>query len=431
MGLLNTCTELDDLGAGQFRHTGYVKPVAYRDGTLLRRIAINWLDSGISERPHIVTRAPIMVSMGNDGLRRIHPTREIDRYVEVGAPYLWLGGSWQKASLGSPDRQGNLLQWITTNANMYIYMGGHFVKLAILLKGGWAPPGGQFAFPVGLTGLTRNGNQLLADGVPVMQFSKPMVFDYDNLDDRRDMLSQFVQVGGQWYVLFTLPDLTGMSRPLIDPTLTLQPDAAAGQDCFMNVAVPDQDNQTNTQIGAQIQTNIRGLLRFDLSSIPGGAATTSATLSLWRSSSWHNGAATRTWHRILAANAGWTEPASWNYADGSISGLVRWAGDAGGDGGADAGCTQAGTDYAAAVLCSRAVDAEALNAQLDFIMSTSEVDSMIAANQGMIGYANTGWQNKYVWSSDHTTAAYRPKIVINYSAGGPVQAMYQYRLRRA
>lgn len=429
MALLTTCAELDDLGGGAFRHTCHAKPIAYRDGAILRHIVSDWAASGVPERPHIVTNAPMMISTGNDGMRRIHPTRELDRYAEVGAPHLWLGGAWQKANLGQPERTGNLLRWTTANADMYVHMGGHFVKLAILLKGGWTPPGGQFAFPVGLTGLIRSGNQLLADGKPVMSLSKPMVFDFDDVTDQRDVQSQFVQVGGRWYVLFTLPDLTGMSRPLVDPTLTLQPDAAAGQDCHMNSGVPNQDNSASTQIGLG-PANLRGLLRFDLSSIPGGAATTSATLSFWRGSTWHNGAATITWHRILAANSGWLEQASWNFADGSVIGTDRWAGDVGGDGGADAGCSQSGIDYAAAVLCSRAVDSEALNAQLDFTMDTTETDSMIAANQGMVGYANTGWQNKYVWSSDHTTAGFRPRIVINYSAGAAPVAMYQYRHRR-
>jgi hypothetical protein len=410
----NSCHELTDLGGGLFRSTIYAKPAAYYNRGVFRRIANEWQDSDVPSRPHIVTSAPFLISVGNDGLRRIHPTREQDRYLEIGAPFVKVGGAWTQAILGTPDRIGNLLRWGRENVNTYIYMGGHFVKMAMLLKNGWVPEDHQFAFPVGLVGLTRDGGQIFSDGQEVMCISSLTVIDRDNLADVRPIAHRFVWIADKWHVLLTLPNLIGMSSPLVDPTLTLQPDAASGVDCHINSASPDQDNEVNTQIGLGT-ASLRGLISFDLSSIPGAATVTSATLSFWRGSSWHNGAHTITWHRILAANTGWLEKASWNFADGSIAGTDRWAGDAGGDGGADAGCSQSGTDFAAAVLCSRVVDAEPLNTQLDFVMDAAETGAMVGANHGMVGYANTGWQNKYIWSSDHVTPANRPRLVVNYT----------------
>ena len=64
----------------------------YDDDGTLRRIVNDWVDSGIPARPHIVTSAPFLISAGDDGMRRLHPTRELDRYFEIGAPYVKVGG---------------------------------------------------------------------------------------------------------------------------------------------------------------------------------------------------------------------------------------------------------------------------------------------------------------------------------------------------
>lgn len=69
-------------------------------------------------------------------------------------------------------------------------------------------------------------------------------------------------------------------------TLTLQPDSAAGVDTFI------YSGSKNTNYGAGVEMGIgedntasnktaRGLVKFDLSSIPANATITTATLSLW------------------------------------------------------------------------------------------------------------------------------------------------------
>lgn len=426
MTLASTHHEIDDLGGGQFRHTQYVKRIAYQDSGSLYQIVNDWSDSGIPARPHHVVSAPFFVTVGSDGLRRIHPTREIDRYIEVGAPYIKVGGVWQQVSLGAPVRTGNQLQWTTVNANVYIQMCGHFVKLGILLKGGWTPSDDQFAFPVGLNGLTRSGNTLLADGVPVMSFGAPVVYDNDNQTDVRQISSQFEQVLGQWYAVFTLPDLSGMSSPLIDPTLELQPDATDGLDTFLQSAGPTNNFGTHIRLfigESNAEVSIyRELIEFDLSTLPAGANISSTTLSIMLVVDRSSNART---FRVYRLKREWVEAqATWNiYSTGN-----SWQ-TAGGFGVNDSEQTDIG---------SRAFTAtESTEVFKDFsITAVSKNDLDWGLEQGG---AQTGWLIKadtelndayQFYSSDDAASAKRPKLVIVYTEGAVTQAMHQYRQRR-
>ena len=417
MSELGTTWERESLGGGRYRHTQHMRPIAYRDAGVLKRINNDWQNDH-EDRPHMVTAAPFLVSVGNDGLRRIHPTCELDRYIEMGAPFVKIGGVWQQVSLRQPTRTGNRLAWTTNNANMYVDMGGHFIKLAILLKNGWQPPEGKFAFPVGLTGLTRTGGQLYADGVPVMSIRAPHLEDYDNPEDVRPVAWDFVQVNGQWYVLFTLPSLAGMSRPLVDPTLTLQPDAAAGKDTWIREDSADSNYATDAFLYIASQASVRRytLLKFDLSSIPASAIVTAGTLSLWPAAN----LTTRSYaiNCILAANNGWTEAgATWNYA---LASSQRWAGDTGSDGGTDAGCSVSGTDFNGTPLGSFTASGEAANTEIAITLNVAQVQALLSANYGFIWRRTTVAAGFKSWrSSDHANAAYRPKLVVEYTVGVP------------
>jgi hypothetical protein len=416
---INPCHERDDLGDGLFRSVVHVKPVAYRDNGALRYIVNDWQDSGIPDRPHIVTQAPFIVSATTDGKRRIHPTRDMAKYFEIGAPYAKVAGVWTQAELGEPQRDGSILQWTRDNFNIYVSMNGHYVKMAILLTGGWQPEDGMFAFPVGLTGLTRSGGIILDEGQPVMRLRRPVVYDYANQDDSRPIAHQFVQLDGQWYILFTLPDLAGMSLPVIDPTYSSQPDSA-GIDTYLKEGdaddnAGDTDNlDHNNNAGGTLRRHI--LIKFDLSSIPGGATVSSGTLSLW----WDGGEATiGTFyaHAILSANSAWTESdATWNYA---VASTTRWAGDSGSDGGADAGCSQSGTDYNAAAMGSTGWDNPADNEEIAISLNAAQVETMIANNYGFfIRGDQDGIHDMHSSDAAAPDAAYRPKLVIEYTTAG-------------
>lgn len=191
-------------------------------------------------------------------------------------------------------------------------------------------------------------------------------------------------------------------------TLTLQPDAAAGVDVLLHKYDPGGffGNYASCRVN---DTWANTLIRFDLSSIPSGAIVIDASLTLWVS---YVSAATGTvtLHRILAANADWSESSNWNYA---IPSYRRWAGDVGANGGDDAGCWISGTDYNATPIASvtKTVD-EPVDTEVIFALSVTQVQALLTANYGF-ALRSAGVDALY-WSSDHTVASKRPRLIINY-----------------
>jgi hypothetical protein len=405
---------IENLGGNQRKLTGYLRPVNYKDSQgNWQPINTNWQDSGVTERPNIVSASKLMVSVGNDGMRRIHPTREDDVYAEIGAPYIKVGGVWTKVNIGNPTRTANKLSWTTTNANVYIYHAGHYIKLEIELKNGWTPSGGQFAFPVGLNGLTRTGDTLYKNGNPVMILSAPVVYDKDNTEDVRKITSQFTTVNGQPYLLFTLPDLTGMSKPIVDPTLTLQPDATAGKDTFIASVNATTNQGTNVNFNAgepNTGSNIRrGLIQFDLSTLPSNSVINSATFSVYLINDASDNART---FRVYRMKRSWVEGtgnatitndgATWNTYDGVNNWTTAGAFDA-------ADCEQ--TDIGSVAFSA----SETLNVFKDFPL-TPTTKAGLDLGFGWLIKADTELNEGYLFaSSDTATAAQRPKLVIVYT----------------
>lgn len=303
MSELGICWEREQLNSRQYRHTQHLKPICYNDGSAIRRIVSDWMDSGIAERPHIVTASRLMTSVGDDGMRRIHPTRESDRYMEIGAPYVKIGGTWRKVSFSNTVRTKNLLAWTRNEANLAIWHAGHYVKLALELKGGYVPEDGLVAFPVGLSGLTRSGAKILADGQTVALLRAPVAYDAANESDVRKINYQFTSLAGQPYLVMTLPSLAGMSRPVVDPTLDLQPDESAGADTFLYYSNPTNNYGSKTYLlcrdGSSSPKTV--LFRWNLSSISASAICDSATMYLTVISQPVD--CSPTVHELLSANA--------------------------------------------------------------------------------------------------------------------------------
>lgn len=419
----------EDLGGGRFQATIGLRPTAYLENGMYRAIVNDFVD-GDENYPHIVTAAPMLISVAADGKRRIHPTREIDRYIEIGSPYIKPAATWQKVNLGAATRIGNRLQWTTTNAIVGIDMAGHFTKLGVLLRNGWQPPNGQFAFPVSLAGLTRNGGNLLADGIPVALLRPPYVEDYDNPLDIRPIAWDFVNVSDQNYILFSLPDLTGMSRPLIDPVVALD-SPTYGEDTMIynGAATFNYGIGTDIQVGYDSANKIaRGLIRFDLSGIPNDSIINSASLSLY---SWFEGNTTDFATRAHRAITQWYEGAkngavpdagqngsTWNLRN--ANGAVAWTGGAGG---------AAGSDWVALATASTVITG--INATFTFDVK-ADVQSYVQ------GVANYGWwmrneqeaavSDKHFRSSEHATPAQRPSLSVDYTL--PVTNSYWNLLTR-
>lgn len=195
---------------------------------------------------------------------------------------------------------------------------------------------------------------------------------------------------------------------------TLQPAAAAGVDtCICGGASADNNYGTNAVLYVRSSEPWRSLIKFDLSGIPAGSTIFSATLSLWTAQQ-RAGTGTVTAYRILPANSAWTEAgATWNHA---VHNTSHWAGDAGQDGGADAGCSVSGTDYSATTLGSTDfADGEVADTQHDIALNASEMQNMLAANHGMVLGRTAGTRYMEVWSSDYAVdGTKRPKLVVYY-----------------
>ena len=428
---VNRCVERDELGGGRNRDVIGLRPVAYPDAAdagRLKRIASAWLASGISARPHVVTASQMMVSVGDDGLRRIHPTRETDRYMEIGTPYVKVAGVWRKVGFTSATRTANSITWHRTQADLRITHGGHFIKLDLELLGGYVPEGNLIAFPVGLTGLTRKGGQILADGAPVALLRAPVVTDASNPEDVRPIAWEFTSLAGQPYLVLTLPSLAGMARPVVDPTLTLQPDAAVGEDAWLYKYSPNGNAATTDYFYIVQQEHTNGttcLVRFDLSSIPAGSTIDSANLSLFVKVKSAYSSSSPTFHRVLAANSGWTEGgATWNYAVGT----TRWAGDIGSDGGEDAGCSVHATDIGntSMGLYTTNSSTDALGTEKDVSLDVAEFTALWGANYGIQFHGHNNDGGHRICTSDHATAGYRPKLVVEYTAAAAGNPWYAY-----
>ena len=154
------------------------------------------------------------------------------------------------------------------------------------------------------------------------------------------------------------------------------------------------------------------LFKFDVSSIPSSATIDSATFSIYNIST-ATGNRTFSIYSILAANSGWVEGCTWNYANPNT---VRWAGDVGSNGGTDAGCSVSNTDFAAAAIGSGQYTAnDVAGTEEPVSLSTSTVGTWRTANYGMI-MSTTEATTSVPWAtSDNATTGYRPKLVVVYT----------------
>ena len=109
-------------------------------------------------------------------------------------------------------------------------------------------------------------------------------------------------------------------------TIVLQPDATLGKDAFISDNVPNggQGNSSELDAGAWtingIPLKIRGLINFDLSTVPSGATIESAVLTLYNNPNSQNGNANGQHVHSNGSNTAllqritspWTENVSWN-----------------------------------------------------------------------------------------------------------------------
>jgi hypothetical protein len=213
------------------------------------------------------------------------------------------------------------------------------------------------------------------------------------------------------------------ARPVIDPTLTLQPDAANGVDMWMrDSTIPGEENKNwgiNASLSILYRVAVgrdRSLIKFNVSSIPGVSIISSATLYLTYNNL-RNATTLIKFHDVKAANGDWVEGTKSNATAGTGESCwkyknyntVSWAGGE--------GLTVSGIDYDSTEAGSFTIPSSGND--FEIALSPSVVKGWTTTNNGLLckPEIETGDETKgvIVSSSDNETALARPKLVIVYS----------------
>lgn len=408
MSLISEYVDQDDLGGGRFRNVIWQKPIAVRQNGSLLAMIQDFAD-GDASFPHAVERAPLRVRRANDGGGRMYPVpRDDTKYIALGPPKIQIAGVWTQVSLGTPSRAGNTLTWTRPQTLTTFTHGGHFADLRIELLGGFVPENNLVAFPVAIQGLTRSGLNINDNGRTVARLRPFQMIDAANpLAAPRAITQAFVNIGGVPHLRLTLPSLAGMTRPVIDPTLELQPDGTAGKDATMIEGAPDGNNGTSGTLshGDFGGGSYRHVIEFDLSSIPASATVSAASLIVKCLDAALANDTVR-WYRVLRA---WLEAqVTWNKAVTS----TNWG---------TAGCDNTTTDRESASIggISRSTG-DSNGTEKTATLDTTLVQGWISGaltNRGMLGKADTesGSTAGNLKSSDDATAEQRPKFIAEYA----------------
>lgn len=165
-----------------------------------------------------------------------------------------------------------------------------------------------------------------------------------------------------------------------------------------------------------VNANAKGLIKFDLSTIPAGTTITSAKISLYATAN-QASSATYSVHEILSANGDWQEGnendeeaevlyPSWDYKDTGNS--IAWAGSA--------GLSTAGVDYRATAEDTY-TGTISNNTRYEFDLTTATVQSWIdtpSSNYGLL--LRTASANTVNFATKEVTNPRRaPQLIIQYS----------------
>lgn len=261
-----------------------------------------------------------------------------------------------------------------------------------------------------------------AAGVTVWQFDSPVATDANG--DTTNGIIQLRRSGATRYVTVRFPKAwidTAVYPIALDPTLTdgYGGDVTTALDTHVREASGGTNYGTTTTliICSNATQRMNALLKFDVSSLA-GYTVNSATLSLYNVFNFTSNLAYSV-HRIKTANSAWTETgAQWNFKVGSPTNS-RWAGDTGGDGGTDAGCSVSGTDFEATAIGTFTYVANtSANTKHDCSLNATQVQSLIDdGDYGLIVYMTTASIfGNYGWASaEHATTGLRPVLVVDYS----------------
>ncbi|MEY4604181.1 MAG: hypothetical protein RIT43_1473 [Bacteroidota bacterium] len=186
-------------------------------------------------------------------------------------------------------------------------------------------------------------------------------------------------------------------------TLTLQPDAVSGKDAFINSLQPTTPSGASQDLSAIAWTNsgspvtVRGLIKFDLSSIPQGSLVNSATLYLYHNPSSSN---TSAQHQSLS---------------GSNEGVIRritseW----------DENTVNWNTQPTATAVNEVGIP-QSVSATQDYVLDvTPLVQDMVSFPTSSFGFqirlvTEDYYRSLIFASSDQSDPTNHPKLVVNYT----------------
>jgi hypothetical protein len=398
---------ITDLGGRRRRLLATIHDQRYLASGFWSDVVEDFAADGVDGFARQANRMRHALRVAEDGTRRWHPRRDqAGQYVELGRPQYWTGSAWNNLPLGTPAVTGTGFVWDRPQFSLSLAHNWHRTKLEVVLKSSAAAR--RFRWPVSLQGLQWNQWRLLADGAPVAYVEPVRGWDANGAPVALSMgyAGGFLEVGG---------DLAGAAYPVtIDPTLTVQPDGAAGLDSYILSADSGSNRGTDAAggIGEYFSGEIqRVLMAFDLTDLPADATIdgSTATLSTWLAQSGNNRAdnnRTLTLHRLKVA---WSES------------QVTWNVRSTGNNWQTAGATGA-NDYESTGIGSCAfATADSQYAQKDWAITASN-KAALDLGYGWLLRSPSDDQDRYIIClSDHATAGYRPKLVVNYSeaaAGG-------------
>jgi hypothetical protein len=215
-----------------------------------------------------------------------------------------------------------------------------------------------------------------------------------------------------------IPSPTATYTPTIAPTpiiyaVTLQPNGTNGMDTYLLSSSSATNYGASADMGIGENNDVankyaRSLLKFDLSSIPADATITSVTLSLWTSQDISSNNGTVNVYRLKTPFN--ETQATWNR---SATG-INWQ-SVGASGVNDRESTPIGSVL---ILAN-----ETLNTEKQIPLDPAKVQEWLNgsfANNGFILTTTSELNDRFNYkTSDTSTSAQRPKLVIQYSAPSP------------
>ena len=211
-------------------------------------------------------------------------------------------------------------------------------------------------------------------------------------------------------------------------SLTLQPDETAGKDTRLYSYSNDITRNYGTHNILLTSSFDKALIEFDLSNISASAILNSATLYTYRNNTGTDRAWTVSVYSVASGNADWPEgtknnatgvagDSCWSYKDQTPGNETPWAGSA--------GLSTAGTDYESDVIGSFSGNqTDPIGTEYSTQLTASRVQEWFGetnTNYGILFDPSNGGTS--IASSDNATAAYRPKLVVNYTAPPTVSAL--------